>query len=306
MEPTVMGSGLAARQASSDVAEFLTELQHAQTVVLELLASAAGRFPSSHGQLAPMCGIAARLTRQLFDAQRCILSREAEIDALVEQVAATTATDADEIRRTVMAAVRDGSAGSVDIGSVVRDVCADSAPVTSATVRGAIAELSTEVLRTIEDVEAVRSVLDAAFVPDEPEWRPTADALAAVLDDWWSRRGTEQEVAIADASARRRLALHLTRLECQEIVRSAGAGMVRPDHDSSVVPADDGDSEVAAEWDLESLEPQWAGESSDVPGEVVVARLDGDPLPDIRNRDHEPVRSRAFQRSAWLGLAWTR
>ena len=275
----------------AEASSFLAELHQAQARVLELLAAAGSELQSESAHLAQMSAISGRITRQLFDAQRSMLQREAFLDQRIREIGSSTSAECRAARATVAEAVNAGRPDLIDLDHVVPTVAACPQADSAKTTRESIVELAIELLRSSQDVETHRPTIEGAFVLDESDWQSTAQSLTAVLDEWWALRAAEHEVALADALARRRLELHIARLECEELVRAAPA---------AEVPTPEADEL------LDELEPTWLDDEAGAPIECVVMSLDGDPLPSLSRSGREvaPTHSNRPRRFRDPGLAW--
>jgi hypothetical protein len=294
MEPRCTGSEAEAARQLEGVAEYLDELAAAQVRVLDLLAAAPDRVPDDWAHLVAMSAVSGRLTRRFFDAQRAVLQREVLLESRLADSERATRNAAHRAHSAVADAVRAGHAHTVDLDRLLEiDVLEiDGAGVSldasaPATIRGTIAHLGTEVLRTLDDVASVREVLEAAFRPDEPDCSAANGALADALDMWWSAREREHQTALADAVARRKLMLHLIKLECAPLLGSTGeAG------EPAAQQQDDADSLLLAE-------PRWADDLAESEPSGFIASLDGDALPQMSVRRHDhPASARRVRRDA--------
>jgi hypothetical protein len=319
MDTSAAPQRLGSEPLPCEVAAFLSDLRRAQFALIDVLASAGTRLPESSRQLVAMSAATARMARQVFDAQRSVLAREAQFDAHIATIDAATALAAQSLQRTVSVAVKLGQMESLDLDAVVAGqmphhdhACAQ--PPTSE--RQKVAQLAVEVLHSVEDVEAMRGLLEAAFASDEPDTATTTGALSTVLDQWWSRREREHDVVLADAHARRRVSLHLAMLEAKHAAQQHVCTAVEGADSRVEVAPGDGDAAVGSSLAvhdevLDDVEPTWADDGAESLASGALVTLDGASLPSswrtrLRSADGEAPRREGPLRPRRLTMAWTR
>ena len=237
-----------------EVEAFLDAVKSAQAVYLEAIGQAHSRL-ADPGQLAHVAATHGRLTRQLFDAQRSILVRRAEIDAEVATIGAQAVQAADEIVAAARAAAVDESATvlpapGVHLAPASLPVC-DHPSFGPRSLRQQVAALGVAVVRTMEEADALAPVIDDAFEPDEPDSIVAERQLTALLDQWWARQNQEGRAVIDDAHARAAVRRHVAGIEAGELL----------------VVARERAREAAREqarWNASAAEPAAAGELVDV------------------------------------------
>ena len=216
-----------ATDPNPEVEAFLDAVKAAQALYLETIRLAHSRL-ADQGQLAHVAATQGRLTRQLFDAQRSILVRRAEIDAEVARIGTQAVQAADDIVAAAREAAANestaaGRAGELDLASLSlpSDVSSDLLDDGPRSLRQQVAALGVAVVRTMEEADAVAQVIDDAFEPDEPDWVLAERELAALLDQWWARQNQEGGAVIDDAHARAAVRRHVAGIEAGELLAAA-------------------------------------------------------------------------------------
>ncbi len=251
----------AGRPAAADA--FLEALRVEQARFLEAIARARSLLGHESGQLANVAAVHGRLTRQFFDAQRTIMSRRAELDAEVAAVGRAADERADAqlaVARERIAAgsLHDDAAESGDLHERAR---AAAMLGRERSTRQQIAALGVSVVRTMDDVDALATVINGAFELDEADGVVAQRQLTALLDGWWQSELQEGRAVIDDAHARAAVRQHVAGIEAGQLIEAAreSAGLecdsgTRDAEPSAVLPREVADAlDEAPDGDLESL-----------------------------------------------------
>ena len=203
--------------ASAEVAAFLATLRDEQARFLTTIRQAASLLRADSGQLALVAATQCRLTQQVFDAQRAILHRRADVDAEVARIARST----DEQALIAVGDADDGVLVAISHSPPTRTARRRHRPMavrrdTIAVADGPrrsprqeVAALGVALVRTKADVDSLERVIDEAFEPGEPDTAAMQRQLAAVLDEWWRVEQMEGHAAIEDARARATVRRHI-------------------------------------------------------------------------------------------------
>ncbi|MDP2292121.1 MAG: hypothetical protein Q8M22_13100 [Actinomycetota bacterium] len=250
----------AGRPAAADA--FLDTLRAEQSRFLEAIARARSLLGHESGQLANVAAVHGRLTRQFFDAQRTIMSRRAELDAEVAAVGGAAEERAAAQLAMARERVAAGSVGDDVAESGEMDDPARTAAMTGRerSTRQQIAALGVSVVRTMDDVDALATVINGAFELDEADGVAAQRQLTVLLDDWWQAELQEGRAVIDDAHARAAVRQHLAGIEAGQLIEAARASAGRDDvvacgdERSAVLPRDVVEVfDDAPDGDLESL-----------------------------------------------------
>ena len=171
----------------------------------------ANRDLATTGQLTRVASIQTRLTQEFLDAQRAILKRRAETDAVVADIAA----QADEESSAIMSAAR-SRARIASVEPFFPRPHLDRRPHRSAVRRGSCPR-SGSATRT----ESLARLIDGAFESAEPDGVAARRQLRELLDAWWEAEKQEAKAATDDASARAAMLVHTAKIEAGEIARFA-------------------------------------------------------------------------------------
>jgi len=215
---------IAAENAGVDA--FFTTLCYEQARFLDAFGQARSLLGSQSRQLALLTAIQGRLTRQFFDAQRGIMMRRAEVDAEVAFIAAV----ADENALALVDSARGQVAAGFIPASPDRRVYAPVSGLVPVIASDGelcdqqqIAALGVSVVRTMEEADALASVIDEAFESREPDGAAAARDLADILDEWWAFENQEGRAVVDDAHARAAVRRHIASIEANEIFEAARA-----------------------------------------------------------------------------------
>lgn len=198
------------------VQAYLARLGDEQAQFLSALADANRGLHPSQGQVSKLASLQLRLTQEFLDAQRAIVKRRAQTDAIVAAIAADAAMAADSLvaearaRTTIVDDASNSEATSVDRQVLPR-------PVSDALVlcdgdEFVGAEASGEL-----DHDVLVKLIDGAFESSEPDGAVARRNLRELLDGWWQVENQEATAAIDDANARAAMHLHLARVEVNEL-----------------------------------------------------------------------------------------
>jgi hypothetical protein len=205
----------------STVEAFFAQLGEAQARFVRVVSEAGAWLDNEPIELAELAAHQARLTQQLFDAQRSILRRRADVESGANCIAERSELEAQAL---VDAALRDAAA-----------ICTDLDEVTA-----------------FGDVLAMRRhgrdptppvPVERGLAHDETGADPAEQQLQALLDQWWRMEVERGEAMIDGARARAAVRLHLAEIEAGEIHETARAVSAAP----MAAQAVNGAGDVAAE-----------------------------------------------------------
>lgn len=216
---------------ASAVEAFFANLTDAQSRFVRTVADATTWLDDADVDLAQYAALHARLTQQIFDAQRAILRKRADSDA---------------------AALRVGRSAEAEAQRLVDDALAEAAVL--------CADL--EEVTAFGDVLAMRrdgrepsppALIENVEPDTDRRVEATERQLQGLLDDWWSAEVERANTRLDEAQARAAVCLHLARIEAGEILEAARAVSAAAIVDDSRPATDDDDNGPAATGeDLES------------------------------------------------------
>ncbi len=216
---------------SEPVNVYLARLADQQTRFLAAWTDANRSLHPSSGKVAKLASIHVRLTQEFLDAQRAIVRRRAETDAVIATIAADTASES----AALLDAARSGAAIAVGTSFPPPAATADgsamlmSAPVPSTLTNPDLAALTPpcpmgQAVRLAApgiDDGCLAQLIDGLFESSEPDGVAVRREMRELLDGWWSAENSEAQAAIDDAHARAAMHLHLAQVEADELARFA-------------------------------------------------------------------------------------
>lgn len=213
------------RSANSDDREaFLEFLKQEHARFLDSFRQACSLLDRRSGQLAQIAATHGRLTRQLFDAQRSILKRRADVDAEVARIGRAADDDATSIVEAARIEVLLGDviAPCIDEARLVNAKgSGDLGACGSASARPEVTSLAMAVVRTTAEADSLAGVIDDALEPAEHDGAALQLALGTLLDDWWDAERQEGADVIDLARARAAVRAHVARIQADEILVDA-------------------------------------------------------------------------------------
>lgn len=224
------------------VDDYFAVLQDEQARFVAAMRGASSHLDRDAGQLAHLAATQSRLTQQFFDAQRSILMRRADVDVEVAAIGRDAERAAAEIvdgaRRDVAAgARRKTTTTTCRPERLLRGEAGPGSPNRS--IRQEVAELGVSVVRTRAEADSLATVIDAAFLPDEPDCVIARRQLTALLEDWWTVEKQEGVAVIDDAHARAAMCRHIAAITAGEILErgSTDESSAATDPERSLAPA---------------------------------------------------------------------
>lgn len=212
---------------------YLDALSREQARFLAATSDARRALADDDGQLGAVAALHGRLTQQFFDAQRAILRRRAETDGRVRAINEGSESEASRLLDLPPLAP------ALDAHSACRfptldqndQLAEDDDDGEDRSIRQQIADLVTAMVRPGDDVDAIATVVDDAFVPDEPDGDLVRRDLQGVLDQWWDAERQETQASIDDANARAAMRRHLAMVQSGrygEVDEAARPGEAEP------------------------------------------------------------------------------
>jgi hypothetical protein len=205
------GTNASHRPLAADAELFLERVGREHRRFISAL-NDANRDLASVGQLTKVASIQTRLTQEFLDAQRAILKRRAETDAVVADIA----TQADEESSAIMSAARSRARiAAADHFLPPPALGSTAAPLGRPTP---LAAPCTPVVSG-DATESLARLIDGAFESAEPDGVAARRQLRELLDAWWEAEKQEAKAAADDASARAAMLVHTAKVEAGEIAR---------------------------------------------------------------------------------------
>lgn len=198
---------------------FLSNLTDAQAGFVRSVADATTWLGEESAGLAQCAALHARLTQQMFDAQRAILRRRADTDAAARQC--------DESAEIEAAAIVDAALAEA------AELCSDLDEVTA----------FGDVLAMRRDGRDPSSpeLIESVATDGDRRVEASEQHLQTLLDEWWRLEVERGKDTLDDATARAAVCLHLADIEAGEIREAARVvNATRALEDEAETPADVG------------------------------------------------------------------
>jgi hypothetical protein len=183
---------------SEAVEAFLVAFRDEQERYLGALQEAVSRLDRESGQLPWAAANHTRLSKQLFDAQRLIVTRRAVVDADVMRIEQATVAASEVVAQSASHPERMSAPGQMPTG---RQHCGQDGSRARA-AREQLSALGRAAVRTMADAEDLAGVINAAFETALPDGVVARGQLAELLDEWWSAERDDALATIDDARAR--------------------------------------------------------------------------------------------------------